>query len=682
MTTVSPTSDLRITAAGIAELARVKRPVVTMWRRRFSDGESAFPTPCSSAGSAPLFDALEVARWLATTAHGNNPSAVEDAARFALRAGGQDHQAMSAMLALRAIQGQALADLDAEELTDLADEADPDDLALFREIERLGEEGPLVARRVDALVEAAYTPTAAMEELVASLRSTSRAGDLLLSPEASALISEIAIELALTNGHADVSQPVFVDPTGVGVDRISDIVARLDDVAEITVVQADSDSESARLLRRRLLTIGVARSGLSVESGGEFEVTVPAVHVAQYPAADGGAAAPAEILAAIDQIVLQMSDAQRGVVLAPAKVLVDGGLDVEAESLRSTLLRSGRVRAVVLLPGGTEVGSPRSRFGLWVLGPAHQTVAIADRWTLVADLSGSGLSPAIRADLIGDIATSLGDRGEVHAHPFGVGRRVVTSRLIARSGSLVDDSVAVMHATVERGAHNAADVPAQFDAVIDRLGSSAPASVAHVTASAQPRHLRSSRLGELAADGHVRCASGARIDVEDLDAVDGFTVLGVDEVIGARAVGSRRIDRMLFAGRYPRVRLTEPGDVVFTVRPTPRAVVDENGASVVVYPARILRIKRSDPAGLVPDVLAADVVAQGAHSRDWRRWSARRIVGAESDALVRVLRDVRAARADAQRRIDDLARLEQIITAGVTSGALTTLTSTTPEGND
>ncbi|NLQ21235.1 hypothetical protein HG244_10945, partial [Streptococcus pneumoniae] len=45
----------------IAQLAQVKRPVVSMWRTRFASGERPFPSPV--ANQPLLFDATEVGAW-------------------------------------------------------------------------------------------------------------------------------------------------------------------------------------------------------------------------------------------------------------------------------------------------------------------------------------------------------------------------------------------------------------------------------------------------------------------------------------------------------------------------------------------------------------------------------------------------------------------------------------------
>lgn len=48
----------------IAALARVSRPLVSVWRRRKAASTTPFPAPTTSTGGRELFDAAEVASWL------------------------------------------------------------------------------------------------------------------------------------------------------------------------------------------------------------------------------------------------------------------------------------------------------------------------------------------------------------------------------------------------------------------------------------------------------------------------------------------------------------------------------------------------------------------------------------------------------------------------------------------
>ncbi|MDZ4232217.1 MAG: DNA-binding protein, partial [Dietzia sp.] len=69
-----------LTMQQIADLAEVKRPVVSVWRSRSTGSDSPFPAPVHPAQL--VFSAHEVGRWLRVTGRGNNPEAQEDAALF------------------------------------------------------------------------------------------------------------------------------------------------------------------------------------------------------------------------------------------------------------------------------------------------------------------------------------------------------------------------------------------------------------------------------------------------------------------------------------------------------------------------------------------------------------------------------------------------------------------------
>lgn len=670
--TVTHASDLRIAFADIARLANVQRPVVSTWRQRFAKGPDAFPRAVSSIDGIDHFDALEVAHWLVDTDHGKNPQAIVEAPLFARPSGfdGSFCDAATALLTLRASNGEPLAGLDASELLDLADRTDPDDEALFREIEALGATAERMARHADELAEAAYGVPPAFEHVLASHRRANRdAARGRLANEAASLFSELAIELALTNPSADAASPTFADPTGTCADRLVQIADRLTDIADPVVRSADRDHAEARLLRRRLLAHGVPRTAIAVSDDGDFEVSGPVVHVVQYPSPGEASVEPAVVLSAIDQIAVQMDDAQRAVVLAPASVLVDGGLDVESASTRSALLRTGRVRAVVRLPAGLLPSAPRQHLALWVLGPAHERVAIADRWTMLSDLSAFELTPTVRGDLVGDLAAAMGDRAALRAHGFTFTRVVLTSRVLARSGSLLDDGGPMKHAP-ERS-HGDAATSARMDTLIAELGEeSVPRSMRQVGPAAMPERVPTATLGDLVRDRHVRYIAGVRLPEADVHDESGFPVIGPDEVTSARTPGRRRIDRLQFAADYPSGRLTEPGDVVFLAGARPAAWIDREGSSVVMSPARVLRINHDDDAGLIPDILAVDV-SSSTPGTPWRTWTARRVGTDQRKPVARVLADLRSERAAVLERLAKLDELEQLIVTGATAGILT-----------
>ena len=190
-------------------------------------------------------------------------------------------------------------------------------------------------------------------------------------------------------------------------------------------------------MRRRLRVHGVDSGQIRVDAKWRFAVHGPVVHVAQYPSPGEPGIGAAQILSAVEHLVLQMDDQQRAVIIAPARVLCDVPLTAAGAGLRSGLLRTGRVRAIVRLPQGLLRSKPREAQALWVLGPSFAEVPIAERWTMVADLSTRTLTEDVSQDLISDIVASMGNRATIRAHSFRFARLVQTRLLLASRKSLV-----------------------------------------------------------------------------------------------------------------------------------------------------------------------------------------------------------------------------------------------------
>ena len=165
---------LLVSLTGVAQLARVQRPVVSMWRRRSQVAGSRlpFPAPVNVTQGEERFRVDEVVDWLERTGRGNNPDARADAPAYAVLPEldlAEDERLVgaTALLTVRALTGSALAGRDADGLLDLADEADPDDELLFAEIERLPPDARVaLAAYVDNLVDAAYGVAPALDSLM------------------------------------------------------------------------------------------------------------------------------------------------------------------------------------------------------------------------------------------------------------------------------------------------------------------------------------------------------------------------------------------------------------------------------------------------------------------------------------------------------------------------------------
>ena len=672
---------LLMTLSDVASLARVKRPVVSVWRTRASRSDTPFPPPVAEEGGVELFDAGSIAEWLSMTGRGNNPDAAADAAAnlaFDRSVGGAATlEAITALLALRSMLGVPLTSLDQAEIVDAADENDPDDELLLREIEAI-EPAAIQAyvAYTDALIEAAYSEGPAFEKLLNDRFKHGIRGlsDAAPEPPALRLLAQAANTIAETLPPA----PVLVDPTGSSGDALHAIAESRDDFAVLPVLAADGDTTSVRLTRRRLLVHGIPRAPLPVDSNGAFSANGSALHVVTLPAASVPGISTEGMLALIDNVVLQMSDDQAGLVLAPATVLVDALSQPEAEHARSVILRTGRIRAIVRLPAGLIPRKPQQPLALWVLGAAHPTVEIAARWTLVADLTGMTLDDGVTEDLVTDLVAGLGSAAAVRAHAFRFARVVLTSTLLASRASLVAQSTPASVARRTLTAELAMRAE-QLLAELDAGTTPHPLDIAvTVSPAGSGQHRGTASVQNLIADRNLRYLPGNRIEPDDLldgAAASGIRVIGPDEVRGVVALGARVVDRLRFASAYPAGRLTEPGDVVFCTSPQPAAMVDRDGTSVVTHPARILRIDRSDPDGLVSDVLAADINALPPRDKQWRRWNLRRVPPQQRPSFEAALTRLHNERAELLHRLSTLDQLTDVFTTGVTRGDLLISTS-------
>ncbi|MGH4015389.1 MAG: hypothetical protein ACRDSL_15980 [Pseudonocardiaceae bacterium] len=83
MTEVASSVPLQMTLGDVARLAKVQRPVVSVWRTRSAASAAPFPEPFATVRGEERFDADAVVEWLELTGRGNNPTMREDCAAFA-----------------------------------------------------------------------------------------------------------------------------------------------------------------------------------------------------------------------------------------------------------------------------------------------------------------------------------------------------------------------------------------------------------------------------------------------------------------------------------------------------------------------------------------------------------------------------------------------------------------------
>ncbi|MET3974949.1 hypothetical protein [Cellulosimicrobium sp. 4261] len=696
-------ADLRLTLADVAELAHVRRPVVSVWRRRHATGVTPFPAPVRRAVTVPgrsrsealLFRASDVADWVEASGLGNNRAFRADVALRAVLddASGPDRDVafagLTALLRLKAYVSEPLASLDADDVLDLADELDPDDDALYAEVEALGDHLDRFTALADLAAGSAYTAGAAVEALLADRFRAGRdeLSRSALAPAALALVADLAGAVGGDHAASGVTvERAVADPYPGCGDLLAAVLGRGEVVESPTAHVPTGDAH--RLVRRRLGAHGWSVRPLEAESvsGTPGSHELPLV-VTQVPPVGSGALDDVAVLDLVDDLVLGLADGQYALVIGPASALIDGSSSPEAESVRSAMLRPNRLRAAVLLPAGLLVERSRERLALWVVrgGDPDPDLDIADRWMTVADLSGvspvRGAFPGgVVEDLVTDVVAALGTSDDVARHTFRYSRFVHTRELLAAQGSVVEVARPVEPVARDDGG---AAVSRATELVDGIDGDSRPALGVKVErGDAEPASRV--RLGSVVEGGVVRRVPGNRLDDADVrapgdDPAGESRVLGVPELLGDLEIGARVVDRLGFAARYPAGRLTEPGDVVFCTTPRPAAIVDTAGFSVVAFPARVLRLRARGPGErpgavgpgvlLVPEVLARDVAAQARGTR-WRSWDVRLVPVDQADDVVAALARVRARRAAARAELARLEELERVLVDGVTTGVV------------
>lgn len=693
-------AGLQLSLSDIARLADVQRPVVSMWRRRPLAGHT-FPRAVARVSGEERFDAQEVAGYLAATSRGNNPDAGEDLVAYAklVQLTSLDEivtvHGLTALLCLAAMTDEPLGNLSTAELHDLARSVDPDDAYLLREIVALGQALRPLAAHVDDLASASYSPSAAFERLLTQRAPTCCPGHAAttLTPAARTLVARIAVALA---AHAGAEAPCFVDVT----DGSADLLLATSQVyaGQLTpsVATVSLDSPVARLSRRRLRVHDIHRMDVVSDESGDFTRMGSsgdvAVHVLQVPPAGQPGLSDLEVLDFLGNLFVQLSDDSRVVVIGSASALTDRAATAEIDLARDAVIRGDRLRAAIRLPRGLLLRSPRQALALWVLGPAHGSVPVRDRWTAIADISDRSLDESVIDGIVTDVVAAMtpdersaksgrapvvagGEEAEqVIGHRFRFARRIPTSSLLPGRQSLMD-RVPRPRTT---GARSASGI--ELAAIIEqRLAQLGPTSLAGLRVLPADSPSGSSRTGksettvaQAMADGHLRAVPGNRLNAEDISAgPDGLVVMGAAEVLGDCDVGSRRIDLVTLADQYPAGRLTEPGDVVACTGPRVGAWVDTAGGSVVQAPARVLRVTEAGRRRFLPSVVAVDVRgAAGRSDGRWRRWPLRILTSDAVDTLRLATAAIDGERQSLLARIAALDDLASTLIDGAASGAI------------
>ncbi|MEV4158035.1 hypothetical protein AB0J48_33920 [Nocardia salmonicida] len=616
-----PTTEPTLTLQDIADLAKVERAVVSMWRIRESvRGQLIpFPRPVAETKGIARFDRSEVVEYLERTGRGNNAEARLDAATVGAP-DGWSLEDLVTLLCLRHLVGD-LTHLTDEECVDRAGELDPADESFATEIAALTDTG--AARSfIDGLMAASFGGADALAKL-----ESSRAGRELALRD----LTSDAIELLGTIVGACRAELGADDVHLVSAGDAPTVVLALSDADSDLEVHALGEGPAARALRRRMV---IREQEHTIEVG-------PRVRLLSVVGTE-----PAQALDDVDYALLGLEHNEIAVIIGSAAALCDaipraGKRQDTLEGKRAETLGSGGLMAAFKLPRGLWKEAHRQALGVWVVHGGAKTGL-----PTVADLSTIRPTDLDHDALAADVAAAFGDRTDRDARAYRYGKEVPLSDIRAghavvapgalaarlRAPEAVDDLDRVYAATL---------VTAEPDTGFD----------VQAGASASSHEIAHRPLSELSRLGLLHLRTGNRINPAHSDPNGTVAVLSAHN-----GVDAFHLDPLDAQRHYPRANRTEPGDVVFSDHP-PRAIVDSVGGSRVLSPSRILRL--ANGAGIGPYALAALINDRPAHHTDWRTWTVPRLPAEESERLESVL----AEAADYTRRLraredamDDLCR--------------------------
>jgi hypothetical protein len=613
-----------LTLQDVADLAKVRRPVVSMWRKRpMVRGVSMpFPEPVATVDGVARFARVDIVEWLARTGRGNNSEHGDDAPAVAVPDGAALEDVVT-LLCWHVLTGEELAGTSLAHRVGQAQRFDPDDISVLGEIRGL-QASEAVLTYVDDLVEASFGPPDALARLERGRLKRTRAAREL-TPAAVELLGRLVAAAAT---HLDERPAVL---------RCDDASVALDVAAACDLGLVSGD----RGLRRRALIQGMTVHDSAVR---------PCVSLASFVGLD-----IADVLDGVDEVVVGLDDGEVAVLLGPAAAFSDE-LAGTLQQRRARTLRVGNLVAAIRLPRGLWREAHRQSLAVWVcLGGAD-----AQRpW--VADLGA--VDEVERGDLAADVAGAL---AQTEDRAFRYARRIELAGVLA-AGSLVPRGV---RASTLRGPDPTAHLDRVHAATLTTMSALEPLDVLVESSPGRVR-VRYRSLGELHQRKQLIVKRGSRIDPADASP-DGTVPVLPTEIAGTIA-----LDPFDAARKYPRAARTDPGDVVFVEKPRPRAWIDPVGGAMVASPARIIRLRESAEIG--PLVLATVINEMAAPASEWKTWNIpvlRRDKATHlEDALVRA----DEFHHEASRRADAARDLKKALIDGVAAGALTLdVQSTTP----
>lgn len=646
-----------MTMQSIADLTRVQRGVVSMWRTRSAD--TAHPFPNSLSGDELVFDAQQIASWLQATGRGNNPEAPLEVLLHSSRFGEllDDPDASSALCLLHDLVGGPLAEAGNDEVRTVIAQNALDPVISPDRVADLLAQGDLV-RAVDDLAEAAFSGRALLDRLVDTF---SRPGGpwaaYALTSSGSALIVEILrglLELA----------PRRLDTLGPGgLLLATDLARALEDEKQLVYgVDLADDASSASRTAIRMLAVHAPSGRVSDRTSRPDEPHLSLTHCQSTES-------PEEFFEKVESVLLDLGPSDIAVVVGPSTLLLDPLHDKVLRAARTRLLlphptSPAPLRYVARLPKGLSRFGGRRRLAMWVFGTAAPHAGT--EWTVYGEHADTSLDDASRGALAADVAAALTGGSALTAHAFLRSTRLATSALLGQQ----DLVLTPFSVPTWSGGESLARLWELDDGLIGESIS------LHAT---DENRTDPTIRWSAALDGLAQEIRGARLPAETIGAPGPgrVAVFGPDEVRNPDRLGQRTINRLVLEKSAPRSTLTEAGDVVFVAEGGADAAVDTVGGHVLQAPARILRCQAKSSLSRVlhPRVVAADIARQ--EGRDRHTWQLRTVPAEAVPALDVASRRLEQRRAELRRQRATLDQLEDELIQAVAAGTLAA-TVTTP----
>lgn len=641
-----------LTATAVARLARVERPLVSMWRKRYAHDADPFPQPVTATDGRELFDAEAVGLWLQRTGLGKNPEALSeisvhsslgDTARERLRDS-------ATLMLIQSVLGGLLSDIDptdaSRSLIGTPAEAVLEDLD---EAADLLEDTGLTAD-VDRMIEAAFTGRAVLDSLVTGLLTTGGGwAHEALTAQGKRLFGAVCSELS------DLTERTIVPVRPGGHVLVHALLQAAGPDARLRFGlvegQADSDSEHAAWC-------WIAAAGHDIERFSSISGASPALVLTQQQSISD----PAGFFLDLDNMTIELGADDIALVVGSSNVLIDNLEDVESSRARRDYLSPvgvpAPVRAVMRLPRRLSRFGGQRRLGLWLLARASASAEDSFR-LLYGEHAQSSLSAAEVSSIAADAAVAAVGGGQMSQHQFLRGLLPTTKEFLTRDSLVVTASA---RADSDEG-EALTTVQLLRDGVLPddlRLSRGDPMLDTTVSWSmAMARFARDLPGSQLRVSGRGHREESFSVEI-----------LGPDEIRNPSTVGRRVLDFLQITEDMPRARRTEPGDVVYVATGTPAAWVDPDGGRLVEAPARILRLRPDLELPRVLDVrlVAHDISRQ--ESRDRRTWTLRTIPRSATLIMTRATSALRHRRAEALDALRKLDELEEALLHGLSSGLI------------